>query len=412
MNIKKFFSCNDNNEVNIVSSTPFISLKNDITLTSNNINLYSKINKINMEELRLGFICNWEQQCGISTYSTYLLNSLKDKINEYKIFSEYTENRENSDTVSYCWKRGDSLKSLISELKIWKPNFLIIQHEWGLFPNASHFMKFITDIEKLKIPYLITTHSIYYHLDKTIPLSVIKNIVVHSEDAKQVLLDTKFQGNIKVIPHGCHELNKKGELYNIFKNPYVVFGYGFGFKYKGVDMAIDAIKYLKDTQEKFKDILYIYICSESENNKGIHNDYYNKLSSKVEELELDDNVLLIRGFVEEDILENYLRTVKLVIFPYIQEENNIVYGASGAIKIAMTHDIPVIASKSHLFDDLNNVVPKISDSIELAKEIDKIFSNDKYKKELIEKNHEYIKNNSWDNISNMYIKVISDILNS
>ena len=145
---------------------------------------------------------------------------------------------------------------------------------------------------------------------------------------------------------------------------------------------------------------------------NIHNEYYNNLTKKVEELELQNNVLLIRGFVNEGILENYLRTVKLVIFPYIQEENNVVYGASGAIKIAMTHNVPVIASYSHLFDDLKNVVPKISDHVELAKEIDKIFSSDKYKKELIEKNHEYIRNNSWENISMMYLKTISDIRNS
>ena len=78
----------------------------------------------------------------------------------------------------------------------------------------------------------------------------------------------------------------------------------------------------------------------------------------------------------------------------------------------MTHNIPVIASKSHLFDDLNDIVPKITDYKELANEIDKIFSDDKYKNELINKNHEYIKNNSWDNISKMYLKTISDIINS
>ena len=274
MNIKKYFVCDEDNLIKVISSTPFISLtkeNKDITMTSfEHLKLYNKIKEINMEELRLGFVCNWDQQCGISTYSTFLVNSLKDKVSDYKIFSEYSETeKEDSDNITYCWKRNEPLNNLINELKGWKPDFLIIQHEWGVFPNASYFMKFIIDIEKLNIPYLITTHSIYYHLDKTIPLSVVKNIVVHSDDAKQVLLDTNFQGKINVIPHGCLGVNNKGELWNIFKNPYTVFGYGFGFKYKGVDMAIDSIHYLKNNVDKFKDILYIYICSESENNKGV-----------------------------------------------------------------------------------------------------------------------------------------------
>lgn len=414
--MKKFFSSNEDNLVNVISTTPFISLSNNnITMNSDeNINLYNMVNKVCIEDLKLGIVCNWNQQCGISTYSKYLVDSIKDKVNNYKIFSEYTDIKiEETIEEVYCWKRGENLNELIKEIKKWKPNFLLIQHEWGLFPNAAHFMKFIIDIEKLKIPYLVTTHSIYYHLDKTIPLSVVKNISVHSQGAKNVLEETYFQGNIHVIPHGCVDLNGKGELWNIFKNPYTLFGFGFGFKYKGVDIAIDAINYLKNNfGNKYKDILYIYVCSESENNKGIHNEYYNILNKKVEEMDLENNIILIKGFINEKLLENYLRTVKLVLFPYIQEQDNIVYGASGAIKIAMSYNIPVIASKSHLFDDLNNIVPKISNSIELAQEIDKIFSDENYKNSLIEKNHQYILDNSWENISKMYLKVISDIRNS
>jgi glycosyltransferase involved in cell wall biosynthesis len=425
-NIKKYFTVDKNNKVNVTSTSPFVSLStnNDNNIEStiindnNQIKIYDKIKSNNMdsENIKLGFICNWGQKCGISTYSKYLLDSIINdnneiKIKDYTIFSEITENdtivESSKYNVNYCWKRGESLLNLLKEIKISNCNYLIVQHEWGLFPNAGYFMKFITELNKMDINYVITVHSVYEHLDKIIPLSVVKNIVVHSETGKKVLLNSGISANINVIPHGCLDICEDEELWNIFQNPYIVFGYGFGFKYKGVDVAIDAIAHLKNSDPKFKDILYVFICSESNKNEGIHNSYYDFLTEKVTTLNLEDNVILIKGFMDEKILNLYLRLMKIIIFPYIMEENNCVYGSSGAIKIAMTHNVPVIASNSHLFDDLDTVVPRITNYIELATEIDKIFSNWEYKDKLIKDNHDYITNTSWKKVSEMYIKLNS-----
>lgn len=186
----------------------------------------------------------------------------------------------------------------------------------------------------------------------------------------------------------------------------------FGFKYKGIDVAIDAIKYLKDTDAKFKDILYIYVCSESDTNKGIHDNYYDMLSEKVEKEGLENNIILIRGYLEDNMLDTYLKTVKMVIFPYIQDANNSVFGSSGAIKIAMSYNIPIIASKSHMFDDIEGYVPRTLDYKELAEEIDKIFSDSNYREKVINDSHTYIKNNSWKITAQRYLDCINEVKNN
>lgn len=409
----KYVSYNDDKTINIISTSEFVNL--DSTANSSaledSVKLYDKV-LVPTNTIKLAYICNWNQKCGISTYSKFLLDSIKNKVEEFKVFSEYHPNNETEEGVVYCWNRGEKLNELIKEIKEYKPNFVLIQHEWGLFPNAQYFMKFISQLDKLGIKYSIILHSVYEHLDKTIPLSIVKNIIVHSNEGKEVLTNLKLNSKIDVIPHGCHEVNNQGELWNIFKNPYIMFGYGFGFKYKGVDVAIDAVNHLVKNDPKFKDLLYIYVCSENENNMGTHNAYYNSLSDKVKELGIEDNVLLLRGFLSDEMLSNYLRLVKIVLFPYIAEENNTVYGASGAIKIAMSYNCPVIASYSHLFDDVNGIVPKINNYEELAQEIDKIFSDHLYKESLVKKAHEFLEKNSWKNISNMYIETIKNILNS
>lgn len=412
--MKKFFLFGSDKQVKIVSTTKFdiINKKETVIKAEDNILPYQVIKNTDTN-IKLAYICNWNQQCGISTYSQFIFDELKSKIDDYKIFSEYPQSENepytDDDKIIHCWKRGDNLRTLISKIKEYQPNFILVQHEWGIFPNAGYFMSIIMEFKRLQIPVIVVLHSIYNHQDKLITLSVLDNIIIHSEAAKQQLEKLNFKGNIFVIPHGCPIVKSYEEVWNIFQTPYLIFGFGFGFKYKGIETAIDAVKYLKDTDPKFKNILYIYVCSESQASKGIHQNYYNILSEKVEKEGLQDNILLIKGFLEPEMLDIYLRTVKMVIFPYVVDNTTGVFGSSGAIKIAMSYNIPVIASKSHLFDDIEGYTIRIENYKELANEIDKLFSSSEYRQKTIDKAHEYIQNNTWKISADRYLNIIKEV---
>jgi glycosyltransferase involved in cell wall biosynthesis len=413
--VKKYISYGKDKSIKVISTSDFelVDSKGHVAKTDDPISLYQKFIKKEDKDtpIKIGYVCNWNQQCGISTYSKFIFDELKLLVDEYKIFSElpFGQEEDTKENIVYCWKRGEHLKKLLNEIKEYNPNFILIQHEWGIFPKAGFFMSFITELKRLHIPVIVALHSVYDHLDKIIPLSVLDNVIVHSDNARGLLKRLKFKGNVFVIPHGCPEVKKYEEVWNIFQTPYLIFGFGFGFKYKGVDIAIDAIKYLKETDEKFKDILYVYVCSESDTNKGIHEYYYNTLSEKVEKEGLEDNVLLIRGFLEDEMLDIYLKTVKMVIFPYVSDPTNSVFGSSGAIKIAMSYNIPVIASKSHLFDDIEGYAIRIGEYKELAIEIDKLFSSEDYRKQFIDKAHDYIEENTWKKSAERYFNVIKEV---
>lgn len=407
--LKKYILCGYDKLIKVISSTPFESPTGPVIETEEPVELNQIFTPPN-ERIRLAYICNWGQKCGISTYSKYVRDALKFKVDHLKVFSEHAQKgaTEDSDYIQYCWRRGEPLNNLIDQLKNYNPDVILIQHEWGIFPNPAYFMGFIMALKQLNIPVVVVLHSIYKHLDKQLPLSVIDNVIVHSNEAKFTLIHTGYSGNVTVIPHGCPAINTQAPVYNIFKNPYLLFGYGFGFKYKGVEMAIEAIKFLKDTDSRYKDILYIYACSESENNKGIHDNYYNLLSEKVKAMGLETNVLLVKGFLEPTMLDIYLRTVKMALFTYVTEPSG-VYGASGAIKIAMSYNLPVIASQSHLFDDIAGYVPRAANYKDLADNIDKLFIDRATRDKQINKQREYIKFNSWDKVTDRYVDVIKAV---
>jgi glycosyltransferase involved in cell wall biosynthesis len=358
-------------------------------------------------ELRVAIVCNWQTKCGISTYSKYLVDALRPLVKEIRIFSEVASFRTDVDgpEVERCWKRGECLVPMTKKVLEWKPDFVIIQHEYGIFPNAFYFMQMMQQFENT--PYAVTLHSIYEHLDKLVYSSCIKNMVVHSEPGKEILRRMGNTNNISVIPHGCVFYEDTSELWNICLNPYTILQFGFGFAYKGVERGLEAIAHLKARDDKFRRIFYIVLISENDYNSRHHLEYYHRLCDKIKELDLEENVALVRKFHSEQMLCLYLRLAKLAIFPYINNPNNTVFGASGAIRLAVANRIPVIASESHLFDDFEGVVPRPDNPISLADEIDRVFSNELYKRRIIDGCEGYQHRTSWSNVAQQYLDLYS-----
>ncbi len=138
------------------------------------------------DKLKVAFICNYGDNCGIATYSRMLIDEISKKA-DVKIFAEDNPRTTETENVIKCWKRGGSMIDAMQRVLDWKPDIVHIQHEFGLFPNATKFLKMLEMLNP--IPYVLTLHSVYEHLDKTICTAYIKNIIVHSETGMNTLED-------------------------------------------------------------------------------------------------------------------------------------------------------------------------------------------------------------------------------
>lgn len=371
------------------------------------------------DQLRIAVICNWDSECGIATYTKYLVDAIASKIGRgaIKIFSEKTA-RESLDTdydVSYCWTRGETMRPAIKEIIDWKPSVVSVQHEYGIFPKTSYWLQTLQMLENAYIPYVVTMHSVYEHLDKTVGSSAMKHIICHSETGRGCLsrLGHKNMDGVYVVPHGCVQIDdeNRGELWNTWQTDYPIVQFGFGFSYKGIEMALEAISILKNKHgQKYNNIFYTYFCSDNEHTKNVTSAFIKKLNNDIERLGVENNVAIIRGFQSEQSLNNCIRTSRLVIFPYKTDPKNVVYGASGAVRIAMANGVPVIASSSHMFDDLSGVVPRPDHAQRLADEIDRVFSDGAYRQGILDRSSQYIKENHWDITADRYLGVFRKII--
>lgn len=374
--------------------------------------IVKKRSDLPLSDQKIAFVGNWKMKCGISTYSENLIPHIAKNFGHIKLFIE--ENDEptgnilhlgkeqlNEDQVSICWKRGESLQALVKELKDYNPDIILVQHEFGLWHNASRWLSFMTQISEFRV--FVTMHSVFYHEDKTICEAAMPNIIVHLQGAKKILKENKkVPGNVFVVPHGCYEYSAT-RLWNFYKTERTFLQFGFGFRYKGWENSIRAVALLKD---KYPDVFFTGLFSESPFNKVDHQLYYDELIELIEQLGVEENVGIIRGYQSDESLDSYLRTNTAAVFPYISHPDHEVFGSSGAARLAMAKGCAVVTTDVNHFSDIPSL--KANSAEEIAKALDGIFSSKTSRANQIGVQKEYISDNSWERIAEKYISIFKD----
>jgi glycosyltransferase involved in cell wall biosynthesis len=362
------------------------------------------------KELKVALIGNWKMRCGIATYSENLWGAVSKHLGDFKLFIEHNENRTGPineiggvtipmDKVVECWKRGDSLQVLATEIKKYDPDIIWIQHEFGLWPNASHWLSLMNQLSEYRV--IVTMHSVFHHKDKTICEAAMPEIVTHLPGGYEILRNEKqVPGKVYVIPHGCFPCTSREKLWNFYKTDKTFLQFGFGFRYKGWENAIIATAILA---KKYPDVFFTGLFSESPYNHVEHQTYYNELMNLVERFGIQDNVAIIRGFQSEVTLDSYMRTNQVTIFPYVSHPAHEVFGASGAARVAMSKALPVITSSVNHFSDLPTI--KADSPEEIARALEVLFSSNAAKEAQIDKQIEYLTENTWEKIALRYISL-------
>lgn len=364
------------------------------------------------KDMKIALVGNWKMKCGIATYAENLWPNIVPYFNDFKIFAEYDNfatgplNEMNGinfsvDKISVCWKRGESLQELTSQIKEYNPDIVLINHEFGLWSNAMYWLSLMTQLSNFRV--IVVMHSVFHHKDKTICEAAMPEIITHLEGGKNLLQHEKgITSKIHVIPHGCYQLDNN-RLWNFYKSEHTIIQAGFLFRYKGWQESLKAVAILK---AKYSDVFFTGICSESEYCKLDHQMYYDELKKLISELGIEENVSLIRGYQSDTVLDSYFKTNKIALFPYISHPEHEVFGASGAARLAMSKGLPVITSSINHFTDLCTI--KTNTPEEMAFEIDKLFADPKLQQEQINKQIKYITENSWENIAKMYLKIFEN----
>ena len=356
-------------------------------------------------QCKVALVGNYKMQCGISTYNENLWPAIISQVKEAKLFIEHNDQPTSSlyqlgshtltdAQVSVCWKRNEPHSQLVQQIKDYDPDVILISHEWGIFPNARHWLSLLTQLSDYRI--IVILHSVFpEHQDKTIAEAAIPEIIVHLPEAKTALQTQKhIHAPISVIPHGCYPAINITKLWNLYRSPHTFIHNGFGHHYKRFETSIQAVAHLK---ERYPNVFLTILFSESPHNKVGHQSYYEELIRLIDQLGVQEQVGIVRGFLSDEVMDAYLRTNKVAVFPYMAEAQHKVFGSSGAARLAMSKGIPVISSTIPHFSDLPTI--KIETAQQLADQLGALFDNPVVQQQQIDLQLKFIESNSWENVA-------------
>lgn len=354
------------------------------------------------KNLKVAFVGVYNIRCGISTYAEALFPAIGALVGDFKVFAE-KNGMPSEGKVVRCWERGKPMLELIDAIHAYAPDVVLVQHEYGIFPVARHWLSFMFEMQHYRT--FVTLHSVYKHKDKTICEAAIPNLVVHTNIGRDILKnEKKVPGKVSVIPHFCVPGEGDTKYWNLYHSPHTLVQFGFGFRYKGWEQGIEVVDKLKT---EFPEIFFTGLFSESDFSRPQHDQYFYELYDLIRSKKLTQHISIIRGYQSDETLDSFLRTNQVALFPYIDNGEHTVYGCSGAARFAMRKGIPVITSNAPLFDDLEGVCPRPKSVDEICDHVRKLFTEQSAVRAQMAQQRAFLERNSLGNIAKAYAELFS-----
>lgn len=365
------------------------------------------------------------RECGIGTFTNNLFKSmLMQKEQKHEGF--VVALNDNELTYKYPKEvkhiiRQDHQEDYIKAVEYINQSgadICILEHEFGIFGGQSGVF-ILPLLHRLEIPLVVTLHTILKapsYNEKAILKEICKmahKIVVMSYKAVEFLIDVYDvpKRKIVLIEHGVPDIHfspeeSKKELK--LKNKKVLFTFGFVGRSKGIETVIKA---LPKVVKKHPEIIYIVLGKTHPNVLRHSGDEYRVfLQRLVKNLQLENNVIFLNEFIEEQDLFKYLYACDIYITPYLNEaqitSGTLSYAVGAGAAVLSTpywHAAELLANgrgRLFNFNDSENLAETLTELLDKPEELNKLKNNA----------GEYGKKITWPKTGKKYLSLAEKIL--
>jgi glycosyltransferase involved in cell wall biosynthesis len=277
---------------------------------------------------------SYGESCGIAEYTKSLNQSLTDNGVE--------------PLVAKTRSVADILK-LVEEVK---PSILHFQHEYGFWPNDSHFLDLLSELNKFNIKSVVTMHSVT--MDNEYNGRLMKSpatILTHSEFMKERMEYTGVKdADVRVMPMGCFyqkkilDRDKVRERNGLSKDEFIVGSYGFLRPCKGYEELVSGIIHANGMEAGVKALIY---SAPHAYGSEAYEDWFMEIVNSSGASQL---VTMIRDRRPKRDVINILGCCDLIILAY--KENAAGGGLSSAVKDCLVTGVPTIVTNVTAFTDI------------------------------------------------------------
>lgn len=358
-------------------------------------------------------------QCGIATYTDYLIHGIGkvDPTSKIKIIAEYGAapfKQENLEVLS-CWDRNENyIEPIIEHTK--GADVIHIQHEYSIYKFDNQLPSVLQGLDP-NAKKVITIHCVRPAqfsergaVDEKFAAKIARltdQVIVHLESQKAILERLGIPPEkIHIIPHGT-ELNDEDpkasrKQLGLPVDAKILLMFGFVKKHKCLHVVLKA---LVEILEKFKDI-YLFVAGGLAPTASQKNmDYAVFVGKKIKELGLQKNVIYPNKFFPNEDVPYLFGASDIVLFPYYEEDRS----ASGSFHLAIGAKKPVVASRIPKFEELKNICDELLvlpyNSSGIAKIAIRLFKDREFWQYIIDRTDEYRKLTSWRAVAGQHLQL-------
>jgi glycosyltransferase involved in cell wall biosynthesis len=379
--------------------------------------------------MKIAYIATYPpRECGIGTFTNNLFKSMltRNEGDESKHVGFVIAINDNDLTYKY----PEEVKLTISQdhqedyLKAVKyinhsgADVCILQHEFGIFGGQSG-VYILPLLHRLEIPLIVTLHTILKapsYNEKAVLKEICKmahKIVVMSHKAVEFLttIYDVSKEKIALIEHGVPDIRfdpEKSKKEFRLESKKVLLTFGFIGRSKGIETVIKA---LPKVVEKFPELIYI-VLGKTHPNVLRHSgeEYRIFLLRLVKNLQLENHVIFLNEFIDEQELFKYLYACNIYITPYLNEAQI----TSGTLSYAVGTGAAVLSTPywhaAELLAKGRGRLFNFNDSDELAKTLTDLFDHPEELAELKNKAREYGKKITWPKTGERYVTLAEKIM--
>lgn len=365
------------------------------------------------EKPKVAMVTSWNNKCGIAEFTRMQCEAMQSRV-EFRIYPNYGVRLLKPDEPNVehrVWHsafKGDliALKNALDQSDCEVVHF---QFNFGFFDlqQLSDLIDYFYGKKRIVITFHKTKDTDVggkkASLRKIVSsLNKCYRLVVHQDEDEKVLL--KFgvkQELIQKIPLGqivYPDEEKKSVRAQLEISGQVVLGsYGFLLPQKGILENIRALPALK---EKYNDILYLVVCALHESEVSKH--YLADCKKAVEKLHLQENVRFVTDYLSNEESVRYLHACDVLLMTYLPSMES----ASGAIRLCIAAQRPVITTKQEIFEEFADCTWQIKENAPgmVAEAVWKMLDKT-VEQEYLQKIKDRIAETNWEKTSKKYLEI-------
>jgi len=289
----------------------------------------------------------------------------------------------------------------------------IIHAQWWSHVLAPIYFVILSICKIRRKKIVITIHNVLPHENNKINNFLNKAIlifgdkfIVHNKKNKENLsnLYNIPKDKISIIPHGILEvvsikdISKKEarEHLKIPQNKRVILHFGNIRNYKGLDVLLESLKFIR---EEIEDVILITAGKPWEN--------WEKYEKIIRNDSISDIIIKKLDFIPPSEVEYYFSAADVVVLPYKYFDSQ-----SGVGALALPFKKPLIVTNVGGLPDFvkdERVIAKSNNSEDLARVIIKVLKDDDILRKLSRDSEELLKKYNWDEIAKKTIKLYAHL---